>query len=187
MSKDDEAIDKDILSVLAFGDANDPSYNFSPCTELNTTMIVPSVNGLEDCQSAKQAANCCVETKEPESEMNLTTLARLEHDWTRACHLSTHLERMSMSQIESTTRHRSTNNGVPVVASFSMARDGSQWFQDATNVPCAVDSSSELTCAVLDELLEREDLVEWKGLEGFENSWEVREGLDEGLRPTTLL
>ncbi|CEG35392.1 Zinc finger C2H2-type/integrase DNA-binding domain [Plasmopara halstedii] len=116
LPSDDQAIDSDILSVLAFDDTDD--INNSSELDLNGESSLPRLyqstrNDTNlvpvEMECFKIAGNSVLPTEssqmfvlnEPEAELNSNTFAALRDDWTNDAHLSTHLEKMSMAQIES--------------------------------------------------------------------------------------
>ncbi|KAL4172064.1 hypothetical protein KRP22_007238 [Phytophthora ramorum] len=104
LSSDDQAIDSDILSVLATCDGEDladfgngpPSYQSSTSFgESEDAEMLPV--GME-CFKIAEHATLPTEfpMNEPEAELGLNAFASLGDDWANAAHLSTHLEKMSV-------------------------------------------------------------------------------------------
>ncbi|KAG7392121.1 hypothetical protein PHYPSEUDO_002345 [Phytophthora pseudosyringae] len=134
LSSDEQAIDSDILSVLANCDSDeieDPamldfgggppstsSYQSSASfAESEDAEMLPV--GMECFKIAEHATLPTEDAqgfvmKEPESELGLKAFATLGDDWANALHLSNHLEKMSMAQSDSPPHIlESTFGGVP--------------------------------------------------------------------------
>ncbi|KAL3660424.1 hypothetical protein V7S43_014577 [Phytophthora oleae] len=118
LSSDEQAIDSDILSVLAncdadeigdpevldFGGGPPPTSSFqsnSSFGKSDDTEMLPV--GMECFKISENATLPTEEArmKEPESELGLNAFATLGDDWANALHLSNHLEKMSMAQVDS--------------------------------------------------------------------------------------
>ncbi|KAK1930807.1 hypothetical protein P3T76_013764 [Phytophthora citrophthora] len=121
LSSDEQAIDSDILSVLANCDADEigdsqvldfgggpPSTSSfqsnSSFGKNEDTEMLPV--GMECFKISENATLPTEEAprlrmKEPESELGLNAFAALGDDWANALHLSNHLEKMSMVQVDS--------------------------------------------------------------------------------------
>ncbi|ETK77602.1 hypothetical protein F441_16445 [Phytophthora nicotianae CJ01A1] len=117
LSSDEQAIDSDILSVLAnCDDLEDPSvldfggepvstssYQSNTSFEAEDTEMLPV--GME-CFKISENSTLPTEDphpfvmNEPEAELGLKAFATLTDDWANALHLSTHLEKMSMAQVD---------------------------------------------------------------------------------------
>ncbi|RAW29430.1 hypothetical protein PC110_g14205 [Phytophthora cactorum] len=119
LSSDDQAIDSDILSVLAnCDDIGDPSvldfgggppstssyHSNTSFADSEDTEMLPV--GMECFKIAENSTLPTEEPQpfvmnEPEAELGLNAFAALGDDWANALHLSNHLEKMSMAQVDS--------------------------------------------------------------------------------------
>ncbi|GMF37261.1 unnamed protein product [Phytophthora lilii] len=115
LSSDDQAIDSDILSVLAncdveeLEDSSGLDFGGGPPSN-NSYQSSTSFVGSEDtemlpvgmeCFKISENATLPTETQEivmnePEAELGLNAFANLGDDWANALHLSSHLEKMTM-------------------------------------------------------------------------------------------
>ncbi|KAF4147952.1 hypothetical protein GN958_ATG02856 [Phytophthora infestans] len=119
LSSHDQAIDSDILSVLAncddLGDASVLDFGAPPSSTSSyhsTTSFAESEDtemlpvGMECFKIAENATLPTEDIQpfpmnEPEAELGLKAFAALGDDWNNALHLSSHMEKMSMAQVDS--------------------------------------------------------------------------------------